>query len=239
MEELLPSSSTASKLGRWQECTEVLQRFVLNSMQWSDNKLQMAVHNACVYWFPWLPRVYLLRAHHNETNRTYLPFEITSITFFEDIFFNLDTCSYVSIKKLNSHLARETILDRRSCSSAHPEQMVTRSFTEFYGVQRNKEPQRTKRELKRHADQRRVGKVMSLTRIASSVISGVRHRVWQVRVGPARRWKASTAAAENLEGPEPPNGFLFNEKVPKEIIRVASSFITYEGPWNLRKGVQF
>ena len=67
---------------------------------------------------------------------------------------------------------------------------------------------------------------MSLTRVASSVISGVRHRVWQVRVGPARRWKASTAAVENLEGPEPPNGFLFNEKVPKEIIPFASLFIT-------------
>ena len=169
---------------------------------------------------------------HTTTRRTGLTFPLRSPPshFSRTYFFNLDTCSYLSIKKLNSHLARETILDRRSCSSAHPEQMVTRSFTEFYGVQRNKAPQRTKRELKGHADQRWIGKVMSLTRIASSVISGVRHRVWQVRVGPARRWKASTAAAENLEGPEPPNGFLFNEKVPKEIIQVASLFITYEGP---------
>ena len=61
---------------------------------------------------------------------------------------------------------------------------------------------------------------MSLTRIASSVISGVRNRLWQVRVGASRRWKASTTAAESLEGPEPPNGFLFNEKVPKEILLV-------------------
>ena len=59
----------------WIACSEVI-----TSCKWQ-------YINACVYWFPWLPRVYLFRAHHNETNRTYLPFEITSITFFEDIFF--------------------------------------------------------------------------------------------------------------------------------------------------------
>jgi len=56
---------------------------------------------------------------------------------------------------------------------------------------------------------------MSLTRharFALRVVSGLRHRPWQVRAGASRRWKASTTAAESMDGPEPPNGFLFNEK---------------------------
>lgn len=61
---------------------------------------------------------------------------------------------------------------------------------------------------------------MSLTRharFALRVVSGLRHRPWQVRAGASRRWKASTTAAESMDGPEPPNGFLFNEKVSKEV----------------------
>ena len=70
---------------------------------------------------------------HTTTRRTGLTFPLRSPPshFSKTYFLNLDTCSYLSIKKLHGHLARETILDRRSCSSAHPEQMVTRSFTEF------------------------------------------------------------------------------------------------------------
>ena len=73
---------------------------------------------------------------HTTTRRTGLTFPLRSPPshFSRTYFFNLDTCSYFSIKKLNSHLARETILDRRSCSSAHPNKWshgVLRSFTKF------------------------------------------------------------------------------------------------------------
>ena len=37
----------------------------------------------------------------------------------------------------------------------------------------------------------------------------VRQRLWQV----PKRPRSTNTASEKLQGPEPPNGFLFNEKV--------------------------
>ena len=43
------------------------------------------------------------------------------------------------------------------------------------------------------------------------LLSTVRQRLWRV----PRRTRSAKTTTESLEGPEPPNGFLFNEKVSK------------------------
>ena len=46
------------------------------------------------------------------------------------------------------------------------------------------------------------------------LLSSVHRRLWRVpRIYRSENSRSENSSAENLEGPEPPNGFLFNEKV--------------------------